>query len=221
MSTIAQDTRKAGLPSGDKNFTLLQAIAIILVSAIVFSAAGILVGKTFFWKNFEDTRIEQQFAFYKAKVEAEPKDPESRVNLGYTYFLKGNNDEALQQFKIAADLDPKYAGAFYNKGLVYNKEKKYDDALEAFSQAAKLAPRDYKNFLMMGVIYNQQENYKDAITALNRANEENPGSSDVIYQIGIAAEKTGDIEGAKELYQQALDYDPKYQDAKDALARLK
>lgn len=221
MSTLAPDARNISINSRDKSFTLFQAIAIILVSALVFVGTGVLVGKTFFWKSVEDTRIDQQLAFFQAKVDAEPKVPENRVNLGYTYFLKGNNDEALQQFKIAADLDPKYAAAFYNKGLVYEDEKKYDDALEAFSQAAKLAPRDYKNFLMMGVIYNKQGNYKSAITALNRANQENPGSADVIYQIGISAEKTGDKEGAKQLYQTALNYDPKYQDAKDALARLK
>lgn len=216
MSTLAPNVH-----SEERNFTILQAIAIILLAAAVFAGVGVLVGKTFFWKSVNDTRIDQQLSFYQAKVDAEPKVPQNRVNLGYTYFLKGKNEDALRQFKIAADIDPQYAAAYYNMGTVYQEEKKYDEALEAFSKAAKLAPRDYKNFLMLGVVYNAQGNHKDAITALNRANAENPGSSDVIYQIGIAAEKTGDKEGAKELYKTALQFDPKYQDAKDALARLK
>ncbi|HWI54766.1 MAG TPA: tetratricopeptide repeat protein, partial [Desulfobacteria bacterium] len=140
MSTLAPNVR-----SEERNFTILQAIAIILLSAAVFTGAGVLVGKTFFWKSVNDTRVDQQLSFYQAKVEAEPKVPENRVNLGYTYFLKGKNEEALRQFQVAADIDPKYAAAFYNMGTVYQEEKRYDEALEAFSKAAKLAPRDYKN----------------------------------------------------------------------------
>jgi len=220
MSTATPNVEKIHVPSHEKTFTLLQAIAVILVSAMVFVGTGFVVGKAFFWKTLEDTRLDQQLAFFKAKVEAEPKIAESRVNLGYTYYLKGEYKQALQHLKIATQIDPKYADAFYNIGLVYREQKSYDEALESFSKAAKLAPRDYKHFLQMGVIYNAQGKHKDAITALNRANEEKPGSADVIYQIGVAAEKTGDKDGARELYTTAVNYDPNYKEAKEALARL-
>lgn len=221
MSTLAPDARKIKIDSTDRTFTLFQALAIILVSVTVFLASGLLLGKVFFWKTIEDTRVEQQFAYFKSKVDAEPKVAENRVNLGYTYYLKGEYDKALQQFQVALSIDPKFADANYNAGLVYKEQKRYDEALEVFAKAAKLAPRDYKHYLMMGVIYNEQGNHKSAITALNRANAEKPGSSDVIYQIGMAAEKTGDKEGARQLYQTALNYDPNYKEAKEALARLK
>lgn len=220
MSTLTPNVQKMHIPSHEKSFTLIQAIAVILISALVFVGSGYVVGKKFFWKTVQDTRIDQQLAYYKAKVEAQPKVAEDRVNLGYTYYLKGEYKEALQHLKIATEIDPKYADAFYNTGLVYKEQKSYDEALESFSKAAKLAPRDYKHFMQMGVIYNAQGNYKAAITALNRANGEKPGSADVIYQIGIAAEKTGDKDGARELYTTAVNYDPNYKEAKDALARL-
>lgn len=220
MSTLAPNVQKIHIPSHEKRFTLIQAIAVILVSAMVFVGAGFAVGKAFFWKTLEDTRLDQQLAFYKAKVEAQPKVAESRVNLGYTYYLKGEYKEALQHLKIATEIDPKYADAFYDMGLVYREQKSHDEALESFGKAAKLAPRDYKNFLQMGIVYNAQGKYKDAITALNRANQEKPGSADVIYQIGVAAEKTGDKDGARELYTTAVNYDPNYKEAKDALAKL-
>ncbi|MDT3698261.1 MAG: tetratricopeptide repeat protein [Thermincola sp.] len=220
MSTLAPDVQKLRIPSHEKSFTLLQAIAVILISAVVFVGAGFAAGKVFFWKSLEESRLDQQLAFYKAKVDAQPKVAEDRVNLGYTYYLKGDYKNALQHLKIATEIDPKYADAFHNVGLVYREQQSYDEALEAFSKAAKLAPRDYKNFMQMGVIYNAQGNYKDAITALNRANEEKPGSADVIYQIGVAAEKSGDKDGARELYTTAVNYDPNFKEAKDALARL-
>ena len=220
MSTMAQDAGKVRIPSHEKSFTLFQAILVVLISAAIFVGAGMTVGKMFFWKSVEDSRIDQQLAFYKTKVEAEPRSPEERVNLGYTYYLKGDDKSALQHLKVAVQIDPKFADAYYDLGLVYEDQTKYDDALESFANAAKLAPRDYKHFLQMGIIYNMQGKYQDAITALNRANEEKPGSSDVIYEIGVAAEKTGDKKGAKELYNTALSYDPNYKEAKEALARV-
>lgn len=220
MSTTASDMRKVYIPSHEKTFTVLQAIAIILISATVFVGAGMAVGKLFFWKTLEETRIDQQLAYFKAQVEAQPKNPESRVNLGYTYYLIGEYDDALRHLKLAVEIDPKFADAHYDIGLVYKDQKKYDEALEAFGKAAKLAPRDYKHFLQMGIVYNMQGKYNNAITALNRANQEKPGSADVIYEIGVAAEKSGDKDGARELYNTALAFDPNYKEAKEALARV-
>lgn len=219
MSTLVPDARMK-IPSREKTFTLFQAVALVVISAIVFTGAGYLIGKTFFWKTLTETRVDQQLKYYEATVQTNPKDAQARVNLGYTYYLKEKYDEALQQFKVAETIDPKFAAPFYNEGLVYKAQKQYEQAIGAFSKASKLAPRDYKNYLQIGVIYNLQGKYKDAITALNRANQEKPGSSDIIYEIGVSAEKSGDKEGAKGMYQQALNFDPNYQDAKDALARL-
>lgn len=219
MSTLAPNAQMK-IPSSEKSFTLLQAIALILVSALVFTGAGYLIGKTFFWKSLTETRIDQQLKYYEATVQANPKDSQARVNYGYTLLLKERYDDALQQLKVAETIDPKFEAPVYNEGLVYKGQKQYDQAIGAFTRAAKLAPRDYKNYLQMGVIYNLQGKYKDAVASLNKANQNEPGSSDIIYQIGFAAEKTGDKEGAKQMYQQALNFDPNYKDAKDALARL-
>ncbi len=219
MSTLAPDARMK-IPSSEKTFSLLQAIALVLISALMFTGAGYLIGKTFFWKTLTETRIDQQLKYYEATVQANPKDPQARVNLGYTQLLKGQYDDALQQLKVAETIDPKFEAPIYNEGLVYKAQKQYDQALGAFTRAAKVAPRDYKNYLQMGVIYNIQGKYKDAVAALNKANQNEPGSADIIYQIGVSAEKTGDKAGAQEMYQQAINFDPNYQDAKDALARL-
>ncbi|ADG82695.1 tetratricopeptide repeat protein [Thermincola potens] len=205
----------------EKTFTLFQAIAIVLLAATVFIAAGFLIGKNFFWNNLDQDRINQQLAYFEAKVEAEPRVPENRVNLGYTYYLKKDYDMALKQFQIAVNLDPKYADAYYNMGLVYKDMKRYDDALEALAKSTKLAPLDYKNFMMMGIVYTDMGKYDEAFKALNKANQNRPGSADVLYYIGVAAEKSGDKEGAASMYKEALNYDPNFKDAQEALNRLK
>lgn len=206
----------------EKTFSLLQALAIVLLAVTVFAASGILIGKQFFWhEELGQSRINEQLAFYEAKVKAEPKKPENRVNLGYTYFLKDKNDEAIKQFQMAVQLDPKYYQAYYNMGQVYEDEKNWDEALEMYAKAAKLAPRDFKNFMKMGIVYTNMGKYQDAFKALNAANMEEPGNADVLYYIGVAAEKSGDKKGAADMYKEALRFDPNYKEAKEALDKLK
>lgn len=221
MSSIAPGAQNGPVVT-EKTFSLLQALAIVLLAVTVFAASGILIGKKFFWhESLDEARIDEQLAYYEAKVKAEPKVPENRVNLGYTYFLKEKYDEAIRQFQTAVELDPKYYQAYYNMGLVYEEQKRWDDALEMFTKAAKLAPRDYKNFLQMGIIYTEMGKYQDAFKALNAANNEQPGSADILYYIGVAAEKSGDKKGAADMYKEALRFDPNYKEAKDALDKLK
>lgn len=221
MSTIAPGAQNLPV-STEKTFSILQTLAILLLAVAVFAAAGVLIGKNFFWHEaLDQSRIDDQLAFYEAKVKADPRVPENRVNLGYTYYLKDKYNEALKQFQVAVELDPKYYQAYYNMGVVYKDQKRWDDALEVFAKAAKLAPRDYKNLMQMGIIYTEMGKYPDAFKALNAADRENPDSADIIYYIAVAAEKSGNKSGAKDMYQQALNYDPNFQEAKDALNRLK
>jgi tetratricopeptide (TPR) repeat protein len=220
MSTAAPETNEIVINNGEKSFTLFQAITLVVVSTVVFFALGSLVGRAFFWKSTQEIRIDQQLGFYKAKVEAEPKSPENRVILGYTYILKGEYEEALKHLQVAVAINPRYAAAYHNMGLAYKAQKNYDKALEAFAKALKISPRDYKSLMQTGIINNEKGNYKAAAAALQKAYKEKPGSSDIIYQIGISAEKLGNKARAIELYKDALRYDPNYLEAKNALARL-
>jgi tetratricopeptide (TPR) repeat protein len=63
-------------------------------------------------------RVDGQLEYLKQKAQAEPTDPKTRVELGYTYYLKGQNDQAIQELNQAVLLDPKYFDAYYNLGLV-------------------------------------------------------------------------------------------------------
>ena len=140
MSTI---TSKVKINQPGKTYTLFQAIALVLAMILLFVGIGVGLGKAFFWKSFEEVRIEQQLAYYKQQVQSKPKVPDNRVKLGHTYFLNGQYDEALQEFQAALAFDPKYAAVYYNMALVYKEQKQYDQAIQALTKASKLAPRDF------------------------------------------------------------------------------
>jgi tetratricopeptide (TPR) repeat protein len=66
-------------------------------------------------KSTEDVNIKIEY-FGKA-IELKPDFAEAYDNLGYSYYLKGTYDKALEYYEKVTEL--KYAGAYNNIGLVH------------------------------------------------------------------------------------------------------
>jgi tetratricopeptide (TPR) repeat protein len=202
------------------SFTKLQGISLIIATLLISLVAGYVISDKFIWSKEDENRIVQQVNYYEGLVSKEPNKPEHRVNLGYSYHLNGESEEAIKQLQMAIDLDKKNVGAYFNLGLVYNAEKRYDDALKQSNKAVELAPRDYKGHLLEGMIYRNMKMYKEALASLQEADKLMPVNNDIIYEIGRVAEDQGNVKDAEELYKKALSYDPLYKPASEALTRL-
>lgn len=198
----------------------LKALIILFLTLGVSVSAAYYLSDKFLWSKMDMDRVNEQLTYYKIKVDEQPNDPQQRVNLGYTYFLKGKNDEAIKQFKVALDLDKNYYDAFLNLGIVYNDEKRFDEALKMFQKVTDIAPRDYKGHLYKGIAYRQLKMYDEAIDVLSQANVLMPGNSQIIYEIGRVAEDQGQNKEAEELYKEALNYDPLFKNALEGLERI-
>jgi len=206
--------------SKNDSFTLLQAVALILLTVIISFSGWYAAGRYFFWKDLDVKRVEAQLEFLKKRVEAEPRNLENRVSLAYTYFLMGDNDQAVNELNQVLAIDQKYSAAYYNLGLVYFDEGRKDDALEMFQKTVELSPRDHKGHLQKGIVYRDMKMYKEAVESMETANKILPGNANVIYEIGRVAEEQGNFDTAAEIYKEALSYDPLYKDAVEALKRV-
>lgn len=201
-------------------FKLWQALALLVITALLTAGVGYIVGKQFFWSGLDTKRVESQLAYYKQQVASQPTKPELRINLGYTYYLMHDDKAALKEFNQAMALKKDFYDAYYNIGLVYVDQKRFDDALEMFDKCVKLAPRDYKGFLEKGIAYRELKMFTEAADALNKANKLMPGSADIIYQTGMVAEAQGKLEAAADIYKDALSFDPLFKQAADGLRRV-
>ncbi|GHH97478.1 tetratricopeptide repeat protein [Neobacillus kokaensis] len=201
-------------------FTKLQAMVMILGTLFVSLIGGYFICDKFVWTDKNQSRLDGQIAYYEDMVSKEPNKAEHRINLGYSYHLKGKNDEAVKQLQIAIDLDKKNVGGYFNLGVVYNDEKRYDDALKQSKKAVELAPKDYKGHLLEGMVYRKLKMYKDSLASLGEANKLMPANTDIIFEMGRVAEGQGKIKDAEELYKKALSYDPLYKPATEALTKI-
>jgi tetratricopeptide (TPR) repeat protein len=201
-------------------FTKLQAFLLIFATLVVCLVGGYYISSKFLWSNTDEARINEQLKYYKGLVKADPNDAEKRVNLGYTYFLKGDNDDAIKQLKMAVELDKDYFGAYFNLGLVYLDEERYNDALKQAQKAVDLAPRNFKSHLLAGMTYRELKMYKEANKSLKEALKIAPTNCDVITEIGKVAEDQGKYDEAEKFYKEALNYDPLYKAASEGLERI-
>ncbi|TGE34445.1 tetratricopeptide repeat protein [Desulfosporosinus sp. Sb-LF] len=203
------------------SFTPLTSAVLILLTLVISVGGWYGVGKYFFWSDLDMKRVNQQLEFYKQKVQTDPNNTQARVDLGHTYFLKGNDGQAIQEFNQALIIDPKDFDAYYNLSLVLIKEKRFNEALEKLNKAGELSPRDYKVPFQKGIVYRNLKMYKEATDSLNMANTLMPTNTDIIFEIGMVAEAQGQKDNAIQIYKQVLSYDPLYKPAIAALERLK
>ena len=202
------------------HFTKFQSIMLILLTLIVTAGGWFLAGKYYFWQTLDMKRVDAQLTYYQQQVKAQPNNVQNIINLGYTYYLLGKNDQAVAQFNQALAIDKKSFDAYYNLGLVFNDSNRLDDALEMFQKAVELSPRDYKGHMEKGIVYRKMKMFKDALKELDQANKLNPARADIIYNIGMVAEDQGNKALAAQIYKDALSYDPLYKDAVTALSRV-
>ncbi len=199
-----------------------QGIAIIVLASVLFAVIGISAGKFFFWNNYDKTsKIEREFVANQERVKADPNNPLNHVQLGWSYFLKGDNERAIGEYKKALAIDPKNYNAQYNMGLAYLQNQQYDRAVTCLKDAIQIVPNAFGPHLNLGISYVKLEKYEDALKELSLAYKSNPGSPETFYWKGTAYEKQGKLDLAFNEYETAINFDPNYKTAKEAYERLK
>jgi len=196
-----------------------QSLIILVVTLAICLSAGYYISEKYLWNKQAD-QLDKQLTYYKEQVNEKPNDPKLRVQLGYTYYLKGDDSSAIKEYTTAKSLDKNYYDAYLNLSIVYDNEKRYDDALQMAMKAVKISPRDYKGQLLKGRSYRKLKMYDKATASLQEAYRLKSGNTDVIYEAGLVAVAQGKKKEAEQLFKEALSFDPTYKPALQALDKL-
>ncbi len=208
-------------PKPFKTIKLWKELVILVGFTLALFTAGQYIGKNFFWNQFSKTPlVEVQYQGALVKVKDTPNDPNSHIDLGWALYQKGQYNEALAEYKKATVLDDKNYRAYLNLGITYRQVEKKDIAITSFLKAIEINPKSYEAHYYLGLTYQSNGKFDQAIQELQTADQLNPGSSQIIFDIGQTKEKSGDIKGAKDEYNYALEYDPKFAKATAAINRL-
>jgi tetratricopeptide (TPR) repeat protein len=217
---VSKELPEENKKNKNDRFKWWQSLLILLITLVISVTAAYMISNKYLWSNVDQNQIKVRLDHAKATVNQKPNDSQARVELGYSYFLNNNNDQAIKELKLAIDLDKNDYNAYLNLGIVYNDEKRYDDALKNAIKATELSPRDYKGYLLKGMAYRNLKMYTEASESLTQADKLMPGNTDIIFESGRVAEDQGKKQAAEEIYKEALSYDPLYKPALKALDRL-
>lgn len=136
-------------------------------------------------------------------------------------FTNRNSPRALQFFDNVLRLDSANLEARECKGVFYKRRGEFDKAFEVYRDIIARNP-DYSNaYFDMGVIYLELDSLSKAYDNFNIAAKTDPLFVKAYYYRGLCAELQGNTDAALADYKQANGMSPDFQEAKEAVERLK
>jgi Flp pilus assembly protein TadD len=138
-----------------------------------------------------------------------PKDVLALNALGVQQMRNGKPSMARLIFKKALDVDPKNAGVLNNFAVTFLAEKEESRAVGELKKALEANGQNPNAAANIGYIHLKYRNYAAAKSMLEIAYNADRTNTKVANDFGLALRGTGDGAGARRVYEQALDKDPK------------
>jgi len=101
------------------------------------------------------------------------------IKLGISHALKGWNDRAIEEFKIALKINPNSGLAYYNMGNIYKNQNMLINAIDTYEKALSIffkIPEVYNN---LGICYARQKEFDKALNVWEQGLKQNPGYIDI------------------------------------------
>lgn len=148
-----------------------------------------------------------------------PDDVGFRLYLGEAHMKRGENREAIAQYRAVLQQAPDHPVALNNLAWLLNQQGD-PEALPLAERALKLRPEDPNILDTLGWIHLSRGKPDQARDFLARAVAAAPGQPSVRYHYAVALVKSGDPSRARQELQRALDAGVRFPEEKDARALL-
>ena len=133
---------------------------------------------------------------------------EEMCRKGFSFSIGGQDQKALEYFKMATENDPNSTTAWYGLGYCYAGRDSRTHAIEAYKQAIRTNPTNEISHFHLGNYYSKIGRYEEAIETFNQAVSINPEFEAAYFNIGMVYNKLGRIEEAKKAFQNVVDLNP-------------
>lgn len=107
---------------------------------------------------------------YQKALVSNPGSPMLLNNMGYSYYLKGDDKTARNYFNQALSFDGQYQRAIHNLALIEIKHRDYTAAVSLFNRIMK----PYESYNNIGYICMLNGQYEDAENYFKQAIDESP-----------------------------------------------
>lgn len=184
-------------------------IILIVVVALVLLAVGIYSAtrpKQQLSKNPIISQYQRQLPTLAAAAQKNPNDAKARQEYAVALYATGDKAKAKDQYEAQTKLSPKDATMYNNLGNVYRDLQNYEKAISSYQQSIELNKQQTNAYVNLSNLYLYTLDKKDlAIATLEDGVRNSPENQDLAVLLGIAYERAGDKDKARETFQAVLD----------------
>ena len=163
------------------------------------------------YKQKDLTQAEEAF---RLAIKTDPKLPEAYNNLGVTLVEQQKLDEAIAAFRQSLKLAPNYGEAQANLGYALEQGGHQASATAEFTKNLPASPDPKRATLSLELgLPGGRGVLAEKIAELQQQVDDHPNQWMPRYNLGIALDEQGDLEGAIASYKQAIAFNPTYAEA--------
>lgn len=152
-------------------------------------------------------------------VELDPEVIDAWIFLGQLQAGRGNN-LAIQYFNSALSIEPDNVEVLHAKADYLSDKGELEKAVEVYREMVRIDPQYEQSYFNMGLLYLDQDSIVKAYEQFDLLLGIAPLHIRGYYYRGLSTEFLGNLESARQDYEQALRLSPDYQDALLGLERI-
>lgn len=170
---------------------------------------------------FAQDRLDAALGEYEAAALLNPSLPMPHFEAAKVLAIQKKTEEALARARRGLGMEPHSVYGHYTIGVIHQRAGQWQEAFDAFARAVGSNGRDARARSALGA----------AAMRLNRLDVAHPQFEAMIdlgyqvapahYNLGVIALRRGDRAEAERRYKLALQADPRFKPAREALAKLK
>ena len=153
-------------------------------------------------------------------VELNSRHIEAWYELGNLWNLKGEGNDPVIYYDNALRVDSTFMNALFSKAQTQYKQGKLGPAIDTYNTMGRMFPSDESSFFNAGVVMVELNDYKNAWDKFNICVELNPALVQAYYYRGLCDLEMGNTAAGKADLEQALRFDPDYENAKLLLSNI-
>ena len=149
-----------------------------------------------------------------------PEGGEFYFELAEAHASRGDSDEAIRFYEMAAQRKPDLWQGWLGLGKVLSKSGHQDRAVQALQTALKLHPNAPAILNALGLVYERQGQRMEAAAMFRKATEVDPDYAEAYNNLGASLMQSGDRAGAEEAFRNCIRVQPDFSGAHRNLANL-
>jgi tetratricopeptide (TPR) repeat protein len=165
-------------------------------------------------------RFDDSERILRQAIEADPDDMTVYVALARSRRERGDAAGEMDVYREILERDPGHHAALLSLSDAQLKEEDRAGAINTLLEIQRRYPDDLRSIVRLAFLFYEDRRYEDAADQFGRVLELTPEEWELVFFMGVAERKAGDVEAAKSAFERIPVHSDNYPEARTQLAAL-